>query len=221
MNPGARSELLFRSKLRGLDPVGCVADAVHATQLEEKAFDPIATLSRGFKQRVGVAQAILHKPKFLILDEPSNGLDPTQTQHMRELIRTLAQDATVILSTHIMQEVKAVCDRVIILRSGQLAVDERLDTLQQTSGLKLTTAPEVDAAALLGAVPGINGVSNEAPGQWEIDVQGDIEAGADAIARALVAANAPIHALAPHLRDLETIFREVSEGQTSEVQDAA
>ena len=213
--------LSYAAELRGLDPVACVADAVAATQLEEKALDPIATLSRGFKQRVGVAQAILHKPKFLILDEPSNGLDPTQTQHMRELIRALAQDATVILSTHIMQEVKAVCDRVLMLRAGQLAVDERLDTLQQTSGLSLTTSSGADVQSLLSNVAGVTAVSSPEPGQWDIEVDGDLQAGTDAVARALVAANAPIHALAPRLRDLETIFRQVSEGQLEEVEHAA
>ena len=132
--------LAYAAELRGLKPRACVAEAIAATQLEEKAYDTIATLSRGFKQRVGVAQAILHKPRFLILDEPSNGLDPTQTQHMRNLILELSTSATVILSTHIMQEVNAVCDRAIILRSGKLAVDERLEALQQTSGLSLVTA---------------------------------------------------------------------------------
>jgi ABC-2 type transport system ATP-binding protein len=75
---------------------------------------------------VGVAQAILHQPKILILDEPTNGLDPTQIQHMRDLIRTLAREATVILSTHILQEVEAVCERVLIMRGRRLALDSAL-----------------------------------------------------------------------------------------------
>ena len=140
---------------------------------------------------------------------------------MRELIRALAQDATVILSTHIMQEVKAVCDRVLMLRAGQLAVDERLDTLQQTSGLSLSTSSGADVQSLLSNVAGVTAVSSAEPGQWDIEVDGDLQAGTDAVARALVAANAPIHALAPRLRDLETIFRQVSEGQLEEVEHAA
>ena len=108
-----------------------------AELVEEKALEPINTLSRGFKQRVGVAQAILHEPKFLILDEPTNGLDPSQTQHMRELIQRLAQDATVILSTHIMQEVDAICDRALILLGGELVLDERLQDLKQSNQLRL------------------------------------------------------------------------------------
>ncbi|MBA1331066.1 multidrug ABC transporter ATP-binding protein, partial [Candidatus Endoriftia persephone str. Guaymas] len=79
---------------------------IERTDLAAKATDPIANLSRGYRQRVGVAQAILHLPRLLILDEPTNGLDPTQVQQMRSLIRALAEHATVILSTHVLQEVQ-------------------------------------------------------------------------------------------------------------------
>ena len=108
-----------------------VYNALSATNLESKALEPIATLSRGFKQRVGVAQAILHRPRLLILDEPSNGLDPNQNQEMRDLIMTLAKEATVILSTHVMQEVDAICDRVLIMSAGKLTVDENLRDLRE------------------------------------------------------------------------------------------
>jgi ABC-2 type transport system ATP-binding protein len=213
--------LAYAADLRGLDARVCVAEAVAATQLEEKALDPIHTLSRGFKQRVGVAQAILHKPKFLILDEPSNGLDPNQTQHMRRLIRHLAEHATVILSTHIMQEVSAVCDRALILRSGQLVVDERLDALQKTAGLALTTAIGVDVAGILQSSALVDVVSALDEQRWEITLSGEVEAGVAAVARALVGAEAPIYALSPQVRDLEALFKEVSDAADAEVQDAA
>ncbi len=212
--------LAYAAELRGLDPRQCVPEAVAATQLEDKALAPIATLSRGFKQRVGVAQAILHKPKFLILDEPSNGLDPTQTQHMRDLIRTLAQSATVILSTHIMQEVNAVCDRALILRAGRLAVDERLAALQKTSGLSVHTAEGVDVAALLRPLAEVTQATDQGSGRWQLTLE-DTEGGCDAVARALVAANAPIYGLTPQVRDLETIFTQISEGVDTEVSHAA
>ena len=96
-----------------------IREAIVKTELSSRATDTIGTLSRGFCQRVGVAQAILHHPRLLILDEPTNGLDPTQVQHMRDLIRVLAEHATVILSTHILQEVQAVCSRVIIIHDGR------------------------------------------------------------------------------------------------------
>jgi len=164
-------------------------------------------LSRGFKQRVGVAQAILHKPRFLILDEPTNGLDPGQTQHMRQLLRDLASSATVILSTHIMQEVSAICDRALILRGGALVLDERLDDLQRSGALSLRTAPDVEVARLISGE-----VEDLGEGNWRIEVVDGVDAQAERIARELVAADAPVYELLPVQRDLETVFREVSEG---------
>ncbi len=195
---------------RMTDARGAVADAVAATDLAEKALEPIGTLSRGYKQRVGVAQAILHRPLFLILDEPTNGLDPGQTQHMRELVRNLAASATVILSTHIMQEVGAICDRVLMLRDGQLALDERLEDLRTTSCLNLRTAPGVDIANLADG-----SVSDQGEGRWLVDVAGELAAAAERLARELVAHNIPVYELGPEQRDLETVFREVSEGGES------
>ena len=93
--------------------------AIRRTELRDQATQSIQTLSRGYRQRVGVAQAILHDPDIIILDEPTNGLDPTQILHMRALIRELSRTATVIVSTHILQEVQAVCERVLILRAGR------------------------------------------------------------------------------------------------------
>ena len=188
------------------DARGAVVAAIEATGLGDKALDPISTLSRGFRQRVGVAQAILHRPRFLILDEPTNGLDPGQTQHMRQLVRDLAQSATVILSTHIMQEVNAICDRALILRNGALVLDERLKDLQQANALRLRT----DAAAPVGSL--LSGASSLGEGAWLLQVEGDLDAAADQAAKALLGANAPVYELAPQQRDLETLFREVSEG---------
>ncbi|MCI5221885.1 MAG: ATP-binding cassette domain-containing protein, partial [Candidatus Electrothrix sp. AR4] len=126
-----------------------IREAVERTALEAKATKQLSTLSRGFRQRTGVAQAILHKPGILILDEPTNGLDPTQIQHMRILIAELSKSATVIVSTHILQEVQAVCDRVIIIKDGGLALDSRLDELRQSSKLLISTDAETDKAVEL------------------------------------------------------------------------
>ena len=213
--------LSYAAELRGLQPGHCVPRAIEATQLESRAMDRIDTLSRGYKQRVGVAQAILHAPRFVILDEPSNGLDPTQTQHMRELIRRLAENATVILSTHIMQEVKAVCDRVLILRAGQLALDERLQDLQQASAVHLKTDAQTDINQTLGGAPAAVEILSEGPGYWRIEVKDDFDAGVSALARTLVQAGVPIYSLAPATQDLESIFKQVSEATLDEVSDAA
>ncbi|OYV67357.1 MAG: multidrug ABC transporter ATP-binding protein, partial [Deltaproteobacteria bacterium 21-66-5] len=130
--------LEFQAALHDIPPAqrpAAIAEAIRRTALADKAAQPIQTLSRGYRQRVGVAQAILHRPDIVILDEPTNGLDPTQILQMRELIRELAKSATVIVSTHILQEVQAVCERVLILRGGRKVIDSRLDELRREGRL--------------------------------------------------------------------------------------
>jgi ABC-2 type transport system ATP-binding protein len=209
--------LEYAAELRGVaqsEQGNAVRDAVTATELEEKAFDPIYTLSRGYRQRVGVAQAILHKPRFLVLDEPTNGLDPSQTQHMRELIRRLAAQATIILSTHIMQEVNAICDRAMILRNGRLVLDETLANLKRSERLLVGTDADPDrVGAALRNVPGLGSTSplRVGPRRIALGLSGDADATAANVVAALVAANIRVHSVAPEQRDLETVFREVSD----------
>ncbi|MFQ5589075.1 MAG: ATP-binding cassette domain-containing protein, partial [Nitrospiria bacterium] len=197
---------------------------IRATDITEKLASPIATLSRGYKQRVGVAQALLGKPKLLILDEPTNGLDPTQTQHMRALIKTIANEATVILSTHIMQEVDALCDRVLILRNGVLALNAKLDTLRESHALTIRTdiADLTSAKQLLAGIPGL--ASLEAlPSQsgakcyrMRLSENADAPSAAAETAKRLVSAKQALFELTLEHRDLETVFREVTEaGETA------
>jgi ABC-2 type transport system ATP-binding protein len=94
----------------------------------------IGMLSKGFRQRVGLAQALIHDPKVLILDEPTSGLDPNQLIEIRRLIKTVSKDKTVLFSTHILQEVEALCDRVIVINKGKIVADDRLDNLLQGAG---------------------------------------------------------------------------------------
>ncbi|HEC19891.1 MAG TPA: ABC transporter ATP-binding protein [Gammaproteobacteria bacterium] len=189
-----------------------VAAAIRRTALKEKAAQPIQTLSRGYRQRVGVAQALLHDPDIIILDEPTNGLDPTQIRHMRELIRELAQHATVIVSTHILQEVQAVCERVLIMRSGQLVVDARMDALQK--GRRLLLSVDGEARDTLAQVSGVVAVTDR--GEDHGHRQYLLEAGEDAapgVVQALCAAGLKVYALQPERRDLEAVFAEVNEGR--------
>lgn len=189
-----------------------IARTLEATDLLDRALEPISTLSRGYQQRVGVAQAIVHSPRFLILDEPTNGLDPSQTQQMRELIRRLADEATVILSTHIMQEVDAVCSRVMMLRAGQLALDRSLDELKRSDRLVLkTSSPE---QAVVDAIADIGGVSADSTGLLVTQSGSDqpIDDFAATVAERLVNGGVVVNALYPEKRDLESVFREVSEG---------
>lgn len=103
---------------------------IEQTGLTLEAKKPIGALSKGYKQRVGLAQAIIHNPDVLILDEPTSGLDPNQIVEIRDLIRQFGAQKTVVLSTHIMQEVEAMCDRVIIINRGELVTDQLLPDLQ-------------------------------------------------------------------------------------------
>jgi ABC-2 type transport system ATP-binding protein len=191
-----------------------VARVIRRTALREKATDTIQTLSRGYRQRVGVAQAILHEPAIAILDEPTNGLDPTQIMHMRELIRELAQQSTVIVSTHILQEVQAVCERVLILRAGKLVLDSRLDALQ--SGRRLLVSVDGDATAALAKIDGVTVVEERgrANGRWIYALAANDES-APAVAAALQAAGRKLYVLQPEHRDLETVFAEINAIETA------
>lgn len=204
-----------------------VKEAIQKTELQEKAFSAIDTLSRGFKQRVGVAQALIHNPKLLILDEPTNGLDPHQTAQMRRLITNLASDATVILSTHIMQEVDAVCNRVLILDGGKLAVDEPMDNLRRSDTLLVeTTADEKSFAKILNDTSFSKLKASQSTEQsfcyhLPIKLDNDIKALSAHITEQLVKNNEKVFSVHPLQRDLETVFREVHAKNNQEVTDAA
>jgi len=137
-----------------------VAEMVHAVGLDVEQNKKIGALSKGYRQRVGLAQAIIHDPEVLILDEPTTGLDPNQLVEIRELIRQIGKQKTVLLSTHIMQEVEAICDRVIILSKGQIVADDKAKTLQQELEHQ-TVYVEFDSAvtkAQLSKIPNVRKV---------------------------------------------------------------
>ena len=211
--------LEFQANLHGItgdDVQQAVATVIRRTALKDKAKQAIQTLSRGYRQRVGVAQAILYNPDIIILDEPTNGLDPTQIKQMRELIAELAQTATVIISTHILQEVQAVCERVLIMRQGNLVIDSTLAELQAGHQLRLSI-DNPDAKAYLQAIDGVEGVqlieTEAKQSQYLLDAEQDI---APAIAQAVIAAGDKLYALQNEVRNLETVFAEVNTGATSE-----
>ncbi|PIQ21542.1 MAG: gliding motility-associated ABC transporter ATP-binding subunit GldA [Cytophagales bacterium CG18_big_fil_WC_8_21_14_2_50_42_9] len=121
----------------------------------------IGSLSKGYRQRVGLAQALIHNPDVLILDEPTTGLDPNQIQDIRSLIKTVGQEKTVIFSTHIMQEVSAICDRVVIINRGTLAVDSTVSDLESLHKGEVHTIAEFENAidpVMLQSIPDIVGV---------------------------------------------------------------
>lgn len=206
----------YAAAMRGVptnERPAAVAHAVAATELGDRAFAPIATLSRGYRQRVGVAQAIVHNPQYLILDEPTNGLDPTQTQQMRVLIQTLAQQATVILSTHIMQEVEALCTRAIMLRGGQLVLDEPLKDSSNTGALRVRTSASIEEVSrALGVSAGaVTALAGPSAGSLRIETSSTSDEECMRISRTLFEAGVPIAGLNVIKRDLEALFREVNE----------
>jgi len=111
-----------------------ITEVIALTGLEQEQHKKIGQLSKGYRQRVGIAQAILHNPPVLILDEPTSGLDPNQLIGIRQLIRDLGKTKTVIISTHIMQEVEAICDRVIIINKGKIVANDTLTGLLAANG---------------------------------------------------------------------------------------
>lgn len=213
----------YTATLRGIpekERPQAICRAIAQTELAAKATAPIATLSRGYRQRVGVAQALLHHPEILILDEPTNGLDPGQIEQMRELIRDLGKNATVIVSTHILQEVEAVCDRVLILRQGRLALDARLEELTRGRGLLLTCDAAADrVAGRLGSLEGIAEVelleSAEGRCTYRLQAGKDLAASAARVARAVIDAGWSLFALQPEERSLEKVFHDITAREVS------
>jgi ABC-2 type transport system ATP-binding protein len=162
----AASFLDFIAAIRGFDGIARakrVAAAVERTQLAGILDQSIDTLSKGFKRRVGLAQALLHDPDVLILDEPTDGLDPNQKHEVRNLIRSMAADKAIVISTHILEEVDAICTRAIVIAKGRVLADGTPEALEKRSRWHYAVSFVTDAAAIdalqtaLGAHGGIGG----------------------------------------------------------------
>ena len=206
--------LIYQAKLHLVEEAmigSLVSEAIEKTRLTEKATARIDTLSRGYRQRVGVAQALLHKPDILILDEPTNGLDPNQILQMRELIKELAKSSTVIVSTHVLQEVQAICERVLIMRGGELVLDSKIKDLQSDDKIIFNFQPsESDVTTMLSESPLVKKVEEVQNGETtslRVEVQ---KAEIPSLVRSLVSAGANIESIMPEKRTLETVFAEVS-----------
>ena len=129
--------LIFIASIRGFrgsEKTDRVEHAINITRIEDVARQPIETLSKGYKRRVGLAQSLIHDPAVLILDEPTDGLDPNQKQVVRELIKSMASEKCIVISTHILEEVDAVCTRAMIIASGKVVADGSPEELKSQSG---------------------------------------------------------------------------------------
>ena len=142
---------------------GRVKEMVDVTGLGAEQHKKIGALSKGYRQRVGLAQAMIHNPSVLILDEPTTGLDPNQLVDIRQLIKNIGKEKTVILSTHIMQEVEAICDRVVIINKGKIVADDKTSFLQQKSESETIILVEFDKTISVEKLSAISGIKKVLP----------------------------------------------------------
>jgi ABC-2 type transport system ATP-binding protein len=151
---------LHPDKISRNDIASRIKKMIEITGLQVEQKKKIGALSKGYRQRVGLAQALIHDPKVLILDEPTTGLDPNQLSEIRSLIKEVGKEKTVMLSTHIMQEVEAICDRVIIINKGEIVADDRTENIQKTKGNKQIITVEFDKQTSSNALQNITGITN-------------------------------------------------------------
>lgn len=210
-----REYLRFTAGLHGVTAIEKrVNEMIERTGLESHRQKQIGELSKGYRQRVGLAQAMLHDPEVLILDEPTSGLDPNQILEIRQLIRDLGKEKTVILSTHILGEVEAVCDRAVIINHGKLAADAPVEELKrQFTGQNLVTVEFSSAAepAQLATIRGVDQVRAAGTNRWQLlsamstDVRPDIF-------RFAVDKNLVLLELHREVFSVEEVFRELTKG---------
>lgn len=136
-----------------------VQEMIKLVGLEKEQHKKIEMLSKGYKQRIGLAQAMMHNPEVLILDEPTSGLDPNQLEDIRRLIKSFGKEKTVLLSTHIMQEVEAICDRVIIIKEGKIVADESVEGIQEKNQKIQLIQVEFDKKISIKALETIKGIT--------------------------------------------------------------
>ncbi|MCI2228916.1 gliding motility-associated ABC transporter ATP-binding subunit GldA [Polaribacter sp. MSW13] len=178
--------------------------------LTNEAHKKINQLSKGYQQRVGLAAAILHNPKVLILDEPTTGLDPNQLVEIRELIKELGKDKTVLFSTHIMQEVEAVCDRVIIIKKGKLLIDKKLSELKENNQQIIEVAFDYKLEEqFIKKLPNIVSYKNNYDNTWYITFESD-EDMRPTVFDFAQENGLKILSLNTKNKNLETLFREVT-----------
>jgi ABC-2 type transport system ATP-binding protein len=208
--------LLFAAKIRGLTGAEArkrVDEVVSETALRSVRDDVISTLSHGFRQRVGIAQAIVHKPQLLVLDEPISGLDPVQIVEMRELVRNLRHEHTTLISSHFLSEISETCDRLLVLRNGEIVAsgtEEELSTrLLEGGSIVITVRGDgAQAKRLLTSIKDVRAVeivdgARSGMTTLRVDAQRDIREDA---CRTLVLADIGILELTRSERELESIF---------------
>ena len=213
----------FVADIRGLrddDKRRRIDDAVRRLQLDEVLRQPIDTLSKGFKRRVGLAQAILHDPRVLILDEPTDGLDPNQKHEVRNLINQMARDKIIIISTHILEEVHAVCSRAVIIAHGRIVADDTPEALEARSRYhNAVTLQLEDPGAARGAIEDLPQVASVELDQASDRLTAFPRDGAApfvAISELVRANNWQLQDMRVEAGRLDEVFREITQPPTTE-----
>ena len=193
------------------DRVDEILETVH---LEDRADGYISNLSKGMRQRVGLAQALIHKPQVLILDEPTIGLDPAQILEVRNLVREIGKEKTILLSTHILSEAQQICNRVLIINKGQIVAEDTPEKLQN----RLTGAQRVhlrirgsidEAVTVVESVPGVSTVTVKSDNSMEFETAANQDVRPD-VTRAVIKAGLDLLELHPESLSLEEIFLELT-----------
>jgi ABC-2 type transport system ATP-binding protein len=189
-----------------------IKEMIEITGLSLEQKKKIGQLSKGYRQRVGLAQALIHDPKVLILDEPTTGLDPNQLAEIRSLIKHIGKEKTVMLSTHIMQEVEAICDRVIIINQGKIVADSPVSEINQHVGNRLIYAVEFGgevSKAALKKIDGVTEVVHIKDNQWELHSNSDKDIRPE-IFNFGVHHKIPVLTLQKMERKLEDVFKQLT-----------
>ncbi|MCO4291745.1 gliding motility-associated ABC transporter ATP-binding subunit GldA [Solitalea sp. MAHUQ-68] len=173
-----KESLAFTAAMHKLkNPTKRIAEVIEMVGLDVEQHKKIGQLSKGYRQRVGLAQAIIHDPKVLILDEPTTGLDPNQLTEIRGLIKTIGKEKTVIFSTHIMQEVEAICDQVVIINKGLIVANDNTSNLKNLLSGGFTFYVEFDKAVSeeqLMTIESVNAVQQLKDHEWKLSSTADI-----------------------------------------------
>lgn len=192
-----------------------ITDMVKLVGLGVEEHKQIGALSKGYRQRVGLAQAMIHDPKVLILDEPTSGLDPNQLVEIRELIRAIGQEKTVMLSTHIMQEVEAICSRVIIINRGSIVADKATGDIRESMSnegyalrVEFQDSPDLPK---LKAINDVSKVENISGNEYMIAVSGDRDIRGDVFNFAVDTGNSVLSSQREE-HSLEEVFKELTKG---------
>jgi len=213
--------LKFMADLRHL-PNGedMVDDALALVGMDERADGYVSNLSKGMRQRIGLAQALLHKPEVLILDEPTIGLDPAQVVEFRTIIREIGKERTILLSTHILSEAQQLCDRVLIINKGRIVAEDTPENLQarlvgaERAVLRIKGEAD-DLAPVIAKIKGVRGVDIQPDGSLEFQFSPSLDVRPE-VARAVLASGYDLLELSPVGMSLEEIFLQLTQDNAKE-----